>query len=117
MNISDKGDWRESLLKASGFSAEQLQQASGSADEEVSAGKTERPKEKLSIFVEKKGRGGKVATIVAGFTCSDEELKEIASRLKNSLGCGGSYRGGEILVQGSRREQVASLLREMGYKI
>lgn len=76
-----------------------------------------RPKEKLHIAVEKKGRGGKTATIVYGFTGTDAELQSLASTLRHRLGTGGSARGGEILLQGNRRNDVARALADLGYKI
>lgn len=74
------------------------------------------PGHSLLITYEKKGRGGKQATIVSGFTCSDEQLLEIASTLKKRLATGGSARGGEILVQGDRRQDVLNTLKAMGLK-
>lgn len=72
---------------------------------------------KLDIVLDKKGRRGKQATIIAGFdTDDDTEALAVATRLKQSLGTGGSARGGEILIQGDRRKDVASLLTGMGYK-
>lgn len=71
----------------------------------------------LTLFYERKGRGGKQATIIAGFTCDDSELKEVASALKQRLATGGSARGGEILIQGDRRTEAAAALRAMGYKV
>lgn len=72
----------------------------------------------LRIFYEKKGRAGKPATIIEGFDVSDDtEALATARTLKQRIGCGGSARGGEILLQGDRREQAATLLREMGYKV
>ena len=64
--------------------------------------------------VDRKGRGGKTATIISGFTLDDEEIAEIAARLKKSLGVGGSARGGEILIQGDRKNDVLNLLRQQG---
>ena len=74
-------------------------------------------KETLEVIFERKGRGGKVATIIAGFAGTDDEVADIASRLKKALGTGGSARGGEILIQGDRREAVATWLRAQGYKV
>ncbi len=72
----------------------------------------------LTIFFERKGRGGKEATIIAGFEDTDDKrVAEVARTIKQRLGTGGSARGGEILIQGDRRGQVAALLREMGYKV
>ena len=76
-----------------------------------------RKKGKLQIFTEKKGRKGKVATIVAGFECDDDELQDIASEAKRHLGVGGSARGGEILIQGDCRERLAEFLKSKGYKL
>lgn len=71
----------------------------------------------LLITYERKGRGGKQATIISGFECDDERLRDIASTLKQRLATGGSARGGEILVQGDRRADTAALLRSMGFKV
>ena len=72
----------------------------------------------LRLFYEKKGRAGKPGTIIEGFdTGDDSEALATARTLKQRLGCGGSARGGEILLQGDRRQQAAALLRDMGYKL
>lgn len=84
--------------------------------EQQPAGK--RPAEKLQVVIERKGRGGKTATIVAGFTSTgDDEIADLARELKTRLGTGGSARGGEILIQGERRREVVDLLRAKGYKV
>lgn len=71
---------------------------------------------RLDIILDRKGRNGKVATIVAGFTIGDEATAQIASRLKRALGTGGSSRGGEILIQGDRRRDVLDFLIAEGLK-
>lgn len=71
----------------------------------------------LDIFIDRKGRKGKSATIIAGFDPDDEPtIKAVASKLKNSLATGGSVRGGEILIQGERRADVEKVLKQLGYK-
>lgn len=70
----------------------------------------------LRVLLDRKGRKGKDATIVEGFTIADTDVAAIASRLKQRLGCGGSSRGGEILIQGDKRKAVAAALRAMGFK-
>lgn len=72
---------------------------------------------KLTVSIERKGRAGKTATIISGFTLPDEDVKRLAAELKTKLGTGGSARGGEILIQGERRENVCTLLKSMGYKV
>lgn len=71
----------------------------------------------LRVIIDRKGRKGKTATIVEGFTCSDDELRQVAAKLKSCLGVGGSARGGEILIQGDCVQKVKSLLGEMGYRV
>jgi len=71
----------------------------------------------IQVVLDKKGRKGKSATIAIGFTCDDSRLKKIASELKTKLSTGGSARGGEILIQGDRRKEVAESLRAMGFKV
>lgn len=73
--------------------------------------------ETLHLQFERKGRAGKSVTIIYGFTVStDAEIDSLASRLKQALGCGGSSRGGEILLQGDRVDALRPLLKSLGYK-
>lgn len=68
---------------------------------------------RLDIILDRK-RAGKTATIIAGFD-DDTGIKDIAQKLKQQLGTGGSARGGEILIQGDRRADIARILSAMGY--
>ena len=109
---SDSSDWQSALgsLLQSGSLPEG--EAMAAPDE------PEAPRQvgKLQVSMERKGRGGKVATIVSGFTLPHEEVERIAATLKSKLGTGGSARGGEILIQGDRRTDVVALLAKMGFK-
>lgn len=96
---------------------ENLKASLGPIEEELQI-ETEAPaptfaKQKLSVSIEKKGRGGKTATIISGFTLPDDEIAQIASTLKKKLSTGGSSRGGEILIQGDRRQQVLQILKQL----
>ena len=111
-------DWKDALGKAFNLPANE-ETAAPTPDEQPAqqAGPVEQQGgRRLDIVFERKGRGGKQATIVTGFVCDDEALKTVASQLKRSLGVGGSARGGEILIQGDRRQQVLDLLQGMGFK-
>ncbi|MDE7412384.1 MAG: translation initiation factor [Muribaculaceae bacterium] len=109
-------DWKEMLSQVKDSLPEDKSGSGNLEEKEEKAGKPAK-KEKLSIAMEKKGRGGKTATIIFGFTSDDEEIRETATRLKQRLGIGGSSRGGEILLQGDVREKVKPLLKDMGYRI
>lgn len=76
----------------------------------------ERQTGRLAVNIERKGRGGKTATIISGFTVSDSAVADIAAQLKKTLATGGSARGGEILIQGDCRQRVIEALRALGYK-
>ena len=73
---------------------------------------------KVTLFYETKGRGGKPVTILADFEgVTEQEIASLASDLKRSLGTGGSTRGGEILIQGDRRETLRKNLAARGFKV
>lgn len=107
-------DWKDAL---SALNISDFPEGEQSQDYSQESEMQSKPKKKLklNIFYEKKGRAGKPATIITGFPEDDEELLlETARTLKQRMGCGGSARGGEILLQGDRREQARNMLREMG---
>lgn len=72
--------------------------------------------QKLKIRLETKQRGGKKATLVAGFIGKTDDLETLAKKLKNHCGTGGSIVDGEILIQGDMVQKVKSFLQAQGYK-
>ncbi|MGN0222862.1 MAG: hypothetical protein ACI4AM_02420 [Muribaculaceae bacterium] len=104
-------DWHDSLKALLGDQPVENEQPTAA---EEPAAEVERAR--LDIVTERKGRGGKVATIITGFTISDDAVADIAARLRRQLGTGGSARGGEILIQGDRSADVARALTAMGLK-
>ncbi len=76
----------------------------------------EPSKQDLRVWLDKKSRAGKQVTLVKGFAGSDDDLKELASMLKNKCGVGGSAKDGEIIIQGDFRDRVVDLLVKAGYK-
>lgn len=107
-------DWQAGL-QAFLDSNPDLPQGEEVVEQPVEDAQSKQPR--LDIILEKKGRGGKIATIVTGFTLDDEELAQLASKMKASLGTGGSARGGEILIQGDKRDAVLKFLTKQGYKV
>lgn len=108
-------DWKDALAALGGLPAgEPDPEATPATDDSNDASK--KQKGTLHVVIEKKGRGGKTATIIEGFEISDDEVDDIARELRKRLGTGGSARGGEILIQGERKADVVKLLREMGFK-
>ena len=74
-------------------------------------------KQRLTVRIDKKQRGGKKVTLVEGFAGSSEDLKTLGKLLKTKCGAGGSVKDGEILVQGDFRDKIAECLRADGYKV
>ena len=74
-----------------------------------------KQQQKLRVQIEKHNRGGKTATVIRGFSGTDNDLKELAKWLKTRCGVGGSAKDGEIVIQGDFRDRVTALLKEAGY--
>jgi translation initiation factor 1 len=75
-----------------------------------------KQKEALHVRIEKKGRHGKVVTIIAGFTGLTGVIVDLAKTLKSQCGVGGSVKDREIVLQGDLRQKVVGLLVQNGYK-
>ena len=113
-------DWKDALGKAFNMPVPETGDNTPDENSEPTAKKGDALQQqgarRLGIVLERKGRGGKQATIVTGFVADDEAIKQVASQLKRKLGVGGSARGGEIVIQGDFRQRVAEELRALGFK-
>lgn len=73
-----------------------------------------KPPARAVVRIERKGRGGKEATVIEKLGLSPRELAAWADALKRALGCGGAVEGDAIAVQGDQRERVAKWLAAKG---
>lgn len=73
--------------------------------------------QRLEAYIDKKNRGGKVATVIKGFEGNDDDLKALAKRLKTLCGVGGSAKDGDIIIQGNFRDKIMDFLTKEGYKV
>ncbi len=86
------------------------------AKEEASGAETLEPsRQRLTVTIDRRNRGGKQVTLVSGFIGTQEDLAALGKTLKVKCGVGGSAKDGEITVQGDLRDKVTSLLKELGY--
>ncbi len=84
-------------------------------DEEEEAATLPPSQQKLRVAIERKNRGGKVVSVVTGFTGTEDDLKALGKLLKTKCGVGGAVKDGEILIQGEWRERLIELLKKEGY--
>lgn len=66
---------------------------------------------------ESKGRGGKGVSLVKNLTLNEKDMKDLAKRLKQACGSGGTVKNGVIEIQGEHREKMAETLKSLGYKV
>ncbi|MDD7804539.1 MAG: translation initiation factor [Endozoicomonas sp. (ex Botrylloides leachii)] len=71
----------------------------------------------VRIRPEKKGRGGKVVTVISGLPLSGNELKALAKQLKKRCGGGGSVKQGNIELQGNHVDNMIDALIDEGYNV
>ena len=68
------------------------------------------------ISLDRKGRKGKSVTLIEGLSVNPQHLADIAKKLKQFIGSGGTAKQGRIELQGDHRKRVAEKLEEMGVK-
>ena len=66
---------------------------------------------------ETKGRKGKGVMTISGLGLEPKALKDLASKLKKTCGCGGSVVGETIEIQGDKRDQIKQVLEKNGFKV
>jgi len=69
---------------------------------------------KLTVSRERKGHGGKTATVVSGLGLPARDLDGMARALRRALGCGASVDGDRLVVQGDQVPRVQAWLGARG---
>jgi len=72
------------------------------------------PPARAVVRIERKGRGGKEATVIEKLALPAKSLAAWSDELKRSLGCGGTVEADAIVVQGDQRERVRKWLEAKG---
>lgn len=71
-----------------------------------------RETQEIKVYTEKR-RFGKSVTILEGI--DKNEIKEIASKLKSKLACGGTVKEGKVELQGDHKRRIKEVLMELGF--
>ena len=72
---------------------------------------------RVDIIRQKAGRGGKTVTVVTNFVgIGLPEKEKLAKTMQKSCGTGGTVKEGRIEIQGDKREEVARILTEAGFR-
>ncbi len=69
------------------------------------------------LRLERKGRGGKTVTVVAGLPRNTAFLTSLAAELKRGCGTGGTVADGAVEIQGDQRERLRVLLKARGLSV
>ena len=63
------------------------------------------------------GRHGKGVTTVFDLPLTIDQMKELATRLKQLCGTGGTVKDARIEIQGEHRDKITAELEKLGYKV
>lgn len=66
---------------------------------------------------ETKGRKGKGVVTITGLGLDSKGLKDLAKKLKQTCGTGGTVVGEIIEIQGDKREMIKNVLEKNGFKV
>lgn len=75
---------------------------------------SKEPLKPVKVRVVKRGKS--TLTVILNLDKSPQEMEELSSSLKKSLGCGGSVKGADIEIQGDKLNDVRNFLSEKGMK-
>lgn len=120
MKIPTDGGSSLSHNPFAGLSGEGLPAGPQSPAPAQPAGPTAKPSKnrgRVNIIRQTAHRGGKTVTVVSGFVGIGLPEKEaLAKAMQRACGTGGTVKDGRIEIQGDRRETVAKILTEAGFR-
>ena len=73
------------------------------------------PRERVTVRMERTGRGGKTVTIAEGPALAGLPLEALARDIARGMGTGARARDGTIIVQGDQRERLVTWLGERSF--
>jgi translation initiation factor 1 len=74
------------------------------------------PEQQTARLMTERRAKGKLVTVIAGLNPAGNDLTELATRLKNACGAGGTMKDGQIELQGDHLQAAERALQAIGYK-
>lgn len=104
-----------------GLSSEGLPSAASSetSTHKTASARSTRSKDRgrVDILRQTAHRGGKTVTVVKNFVgIGLPEKEKLAKQMQKACGCGGTVKEGCIEIQGDKRNEVARILTEAGFR-
>jgi translation initiation factor 1 len=92
-------------------------QAAGSDTPKAGEAKPAKNRGRVEVLRMTAGRGGKTVTVARAFVgIGLPEKEQLAKKMQKACGCGGTVKDGQIEVQGDKRDEVARILTEAGFR-
>lgn len=91
--------------------------AAGSDRPKAGEAKPAKNRGRVEVLRMTAGRGGKTVTVARAFVgIGLPEKEQLAKKMQKACGCGGTVKDGQIEVQGDKRDEVARILTEAGFR-
>ncbi|MCL4476450.1 MAG: translation initiation factor [Nitrospirae bacterium] len=72
--------------------------------------------QKVTVRLDRKGRGGKSVTVIGGLRMPQSERDALLKQLKAMLGTGGTVRDTTLEIQGDHCDVLMAAMEKMGYR-
>ena len=74
------------------------------------------PQQQTARLMTERRAKGKLVTVIAGLALEDNDVNELATKLKNACGAGGTVKDALIELQGNHLQTAERALQAIGYK-
>jgi translation initiation factor 1 len=71
--------------------------------------------QKVTVRLDRKGRGGKSVTVIEGLQMPQKEREALLKQLKSKLGTGGTLKDTSLEIQGDHCDALMAALEKLGY--
>jgi translation initiation factor 1 len=97
------------------YSTEKVVPRKGMPVEHSSQAVAPAAQQRVTVRLDRKGRGGKTVTVVEGLRMLPKKMEELLRQFKARLGTGGTIKDAALEIQGDHRDAIMSELQIMGF--